>query len=71
MGEIGFPHEAERSNASVAEPNLSGGSSDTSGRETQNPPNERAESEAGEAGKWAIVDSNHGPPPYQSGALTN
>src|SRR6185503_8331543 len=23
------------------------------------------------AGKWAIVDSNHGPPPYQSGALTN
>ena len=21
--------------------------------------------------KWAIVDSNHGPPPYQSGALTN
>ena len=20
---------------------------------------------------WAIVDSNHGPPPYQSGALTN
>jgi hypothetical protein len=23
------------------------------------------------APKWAIVDSNHGPPPYQSGALTN
>jgi hypothetical protein len=23
------------------------------------------------ATKWAIVDSNHGPPPYQSGALTN
>ena len=23
------------------------------------------------AAKWAIVDSNHGPPPYQSGALTN
>ena len=22
-------------------------------------------------GSWAIVDSNHGPPPYQSGALTN
>ena len=22
-------------------------------------------------GEWAIVDSNHGPPPYQSGALTN
>ncbi len=22
-------------------------------------------------GRWAIVDSNHGPPPYQSGALTN
>jgi hypothetical protein len=21
--------------------------------------------------EWAIVDSNHGPPPYQSGALTN
>jgi hypothetical protein len=21
--------------------------------------------------QWAIVDSNHGPPPYQSGALTN
>jgi 8-oxo-dGTP pyrophosphatase MutT (NUDIX family) len=21
--------------------------------------------------KWAIVDSNHGPPPYQSGALTD
>ena len=21
--------------------------------------------------RWAIVDSNHGPPPYQSGALTN
>ena len=20
---------------------------------------------------WAIVDSNHGPPPYQSGALTD
>ena len=24
-----------------------------------------------EARGWAIVDSNHGPPPYQSGALTN
>jgi hypothetical protein len=24
-----------------------------------------------EAERWAIVDSNHGPPPYQSGALTN
>src|SRR6266511_4990579 len=23
------------------------------------------------AAVWAIVDSNHGPPPYQSGALTN
>ena len=23
------------------------------------------------AATWAIVDSNHGPPPYQSGALTN
>ena len=23
------------------------------------------------SGEWAIVDSNHGPPPYQSGALTN
>ncbi len=22
-------------------------------------------------GEWAIVDSNHGPPPYQSGALTD
>jgi hypothetical protein len=22
-------------------------------------------------GKWAILDSNQGPPPYQSGALTN
>jgi hypothetical protein len=22
-------------------------------------------------GRWAIVDSNHGPPPYQSGALTD
>ena len=21
--------------------------------------------------RWAIVDSNHGPPPYQSGALTD
>jgi hypothetical protein len=21
--------------------------------------------------EWAIVDSNHGPPPYQSGALTD
>jgi hypothetical protein len=21
--------------------------------------------------KWAILDSNQGPPPYQSGALTN
>jgi 8-oxo-dGTP pyrophosphatase MutT (NUDIX family) len=28
--------------------------------------------EAAEAAmKWAIVDSNHGPPPYQSGALTD
>ncbi len=26
---------------------------------------------SGRSGKWAIVDSNHGPPPYQSGALTN
>ena len=25
----------------------------------------------GEPERWAIVDSNHGPPPYQSGALTN
>jgi hypothetical protein len=25
----------------------------------------------GESRKWAIVDSNHGPPPYQSGALTD
>src|SRR5581483_177042 len=23
------------------------------------------------AKRWAIVDSNHGPPPYQSGALTD
>jgi hypothetical protein len=23
------------------------------------------------ASEWAIVDSNHGPPPYQSGALTD
>jgi hypothetical protein len=23
------------------------------------------------SGEWAIVDSNHGPPPYQSGALTD
>jgi hypothetical protein len=22
-------------------------------------------------GEWAILDSNQGPPPYQSGALTN
>jgi hypothetical protein len=24
-----------------------------------------------EAAKWAILDSNQGPPPYQSGALTD
>ena len=31
----------------------------------------RARSTAELTTRWAIVDSNHGPPPYQSGALTN
>jgi hypothetical protein len=25
----------------------------------------------GDNARWAILDSNQGPPPYQSGALTN
>ena len=32
---------------------------------------EPAEAARSHVGKWAIVDSNHGPPPYQSGALTD
>jgi hypothetical protein len=31
----------------------------------------RTDSSATRRAGWAIVDSNHGPPPYQSGALTN
>ena len=34
-------------------------------------PEELAGSDLEEAVRWAIVDSNHGPPPYQSGALTD
>ena len=34
-------------------------------------PEELAASDLEEAVRWAIVDSNHGPPPYQSGALTD
>ena len=34
-------------------------------------PEELVGSDLEEAVRWAIVDSNHGPPPYQSGALTD
>ena len=35
------------------------------------PPEELDGTDLEETVRWAIVDSNHGPPPYQSGALTD